>query len=166
MENLKIRRFEEKDRDDMFNNWTSDEEVARYMLYPLHKTIEDAEKAINFFVSNENAFVIDYNNMAVGSFTYTVNKKHDFAEISYNLGREFQNKGIMSCVLKEFLEKAKNDNVNLIIAEVMEENISSCKLLEKNGFHLDGVIRKKYKDRYGIYHNIRVYTYLLKEKEH
>ena len=166
MENLKIRRFEEKDRDDMFNNWTSDEEVARYMLYPIHKTIEDAEKAINFFVSNENAFVIDYNNMAVGSFTYTVNKKHDFAEISYNLGREFQNKGIMSYVLKEFLEKAKNDNINLIIAEVMEENIPSCKLLEKNGFHLDGVIRKKYKDRYGIYHNIRVYTYLLKEKEH
>lgn len=166
MENLKIRRFEAKDRDDMFNNWTSDEEVARYMLYPLHKTIEDAEKAINFFVSNENSFVIDYNNMAVGSFTYTVNKKHDFAEISYNLGREFQNKGIMSCVLKEFLEKAKNDNVNLIIAEVMEENIPSYKLLEKNGFHLDGVIRKKYKDRYGIYHNIRVYTYLLKEKEH
>lgn len=166
MENLKIRRFEEKDRDDMFNNWTSDEEVARYMLYPIHKTIEDAEKAINFFVSNENAFVIDYNNMAVGSFTYTVNKKHDFAEISYNLGREFQNKGIMSYVLKEFLEKAKNDNINLIIAEVMEENIPSCKLLEKNGFHLDGVIRKKYKDRYGIYRNIKVYTYLLKEKEH
>ena len=107
MENLKIRRFEEKDRDDMFNNWTSDEEVARYMLYPLHKTIEDAEKAINFFVSNENAFVIDYNNMAVGSFIYTVNKKHNYAEISYNLGREFQNKGIMSCVLKEFLKKLK-----------------------------------------------------------
>ena len=156
MENLKIRRFEAKDRDDMFNNWTSDEEVARYMLYPLHKTIEDAEKAINFFVSNENAFVIDYNNMAIGSFTYTVNKKHDFAEISYNLGREFQNKGIMSCVLKEFLEKDKNDNVNLIIAEVMEENIPSYKLLEKNGFHFDGVIRKKYMYRYGIYHNIRV----------
>ena len=163
MENLKIRRFEEKDRDDMFNNWTSDEEVARYMLYPLHKTITDAEKAINFFVSNENAFVIDYNNMAVGSFTYTINKKHNYAEISYNLGRKFQNKGIMSYVLKEFLEKAKNDNINLIIAEVMEENIPSCKLLEKNGFHLDGVIRKKYKDRYGIYRNIKVYTYLVNE---
>ena len=165
MENLKIRRFEKKDRDDMFNNWTSDEEVARYMLYPLHKTIEDAEKAINFFVSNENAFVIDYNNMAVGSFTYTINKKHDFAEISYNLGREFQNKGIMSYVLKEFLEKAKNDNINLIITEVMEENIPSCKLLEKNGFHLDGVIRKKYKDRYGVYRNIKVYTYLVNEEQ-
>ena len=165
MENLKIRRFESKDRDDMFNNWTSDEEVARYMLYPLHKTIEDAEKAINFFVSNENAFVIDYNNIAVGSFTYTVNKKHDFAEISYNLGREFQNKGIMSCVLKEFLEKAKNNNVNLIIAEVMEENIPSCKLLERHGFKVDRVIRKKYKDRYGVYRNIKVYTYLLKEKK-
>ena len=91
MENLKIRRFEEKDRDDMFNNWTSDEEVARYMLYPLHKTIEDAEKAISFFVSNENAFVIDYNNMAVGSFTYTVNKKHDFNVDYDTLVRDIKN---------------------------------------------------------------------------
>ena len=45
----------------------------------------------------------------------------------------------------------------------MEENIPSCKLLEKNGFHLDGVIRKKYKDRYGVYRNIKVYTYLVNE---
>ena len=55
MENLKIRRFESKDRDDMFNNWTSDEEVARYMLYPLHKTIEDAENGIGLSKRFDNA---------------------------------------------------------------------------------------------------------------
>jgi RimJ/RimL family protein N-acetyltransferase len=69
----------------------------------------------------------------------------------------------MTNTLQYFLNKAKNENVNLIIAEVMEENIPSSKLLEKNGFQLDGIIRKKYKDRYGIYQNIKVYTYLINE---
>lgn len=45
----------------------------------------------------------------------------------------------------------------------MEKNISSSKLLEKNGFQLDGIIRKRYKYRYGIYQNIKVYTYLINE---
>lgn len=161
MKDINIRRFKTSDRDDMFNNWTSDEEVAKYMLYPLHKTIEDTEKSLEFFVANENAYVIEYDNMAVGSFTYSINKKHGFAEISYNLGRAFQGKGIMTYVLKYFLDKAKQDNINLLIAEVMEENIPSCKLLENNGFKIDGVIRQKYKDRYGVYHNIKVYTYLV-----
>lgn len=165
MENIIIRRFKENDRDDMFNNWTSDEEVARYMLYPIHKTIEDAENAISFFVSSSDVYAIEVDNMVVGSFTFSVNKKHNFAEISYNLSRKYQHKGIMSYVLNYFLNKSHEENINMVLAEVMEENIASCKLLERHGFKLDGTIRKKYKDRYGIYHNIRVYTYLVDEEK-
>ena len=106
MENIIIRRFKETDRDDMFNNWTSDEEVARYMLYPIHKTIEDAENAINFFASSPDVYAIEVDNMVVGSFTFSVNKKHNFAEISYNLSRKYQHKGIMSYVLNYFLNKS------------------------------------------------------------
>lgn len=165
MENIIIRRFKETDRDDMFNNWTSDEEVARYMLYPIHKTIEDAENAINFFASSPDVYAIEVDNMVVGSFTFSVNKKHSFAEISYNLSRKYQHKGIMSYVLNYFLNKSHEENINMVLAEVMEENIASCKLLERHGFKLDGTIRKKYKDRYGTYHNIRVYTYLVDEEK-
>ena len=64
MENLKIRRFEEKDRDDMFNNWTSDEEVARYMLYPLHKTIELINKyegwVLKFYKYSSRVWTMGY----------------------------------------------------------------------------------------------------------
>ena len=163
MKNIIIRRFKTSDRNDMFNNWTSDEEVAKYMLFPLHKTLEDAQKAIDFFVSNENVYAIEADKMVIGSFTYSINKNHNFAGISYNLSRKYQRKGIMTYVLKYFLKKAKDDNVNLVIAEVMEENIASCKLLENNGFDLDGIIRKYYKDRYGVYHNMKIYTYLLND---
>ncbi len=164
MENLVIRRFNYDDVDDMFNNWLGDKEVAKYMLYPLFKNKEEVkEKAINFFVNDTESYAIEYENEVVGSFTYNFNKKHNFVQIGFLLGTKFHNKKIMTNTLQYFLNKAKNENVNLIIAEVMEENIPSSKLLEKNGFQLDGIIRKKYKDRYGIYQNIKVYTYLINE---
>ena len=164
MENLVIRRFNYDDADDMFNNWLGDKEVAKYMLYPLYKNKEEVkEKAINFFVNDTESYAIEYENEVVGSFTYNFNKKHNFVQIGFLLGTKFHNKKIMTNTLQYFLNKAKNENVNLIIAEVMEENIPSSKLLEKNGFQLDGIIRKKYKDRYGIYQNIKVYTYLINE---
>jgi ribosomal-protein-alanine N-acetyltransferase len=164
MENLVIRRFNYDDVDDMFNNWLGDKEVAKYMLYPLYKNKEEVkEKAINFFVNDTESYAIEYENEVVGSFTYNFNKKHNFVQIGFLLGTKFHNKKIMTNTLQYFLNKAKTENVNLIIAEVMEENIPSSKLLEKNGFQLDGIIRKKYKDRYGIYQNIKVYTYLINE---
>ena len=146
------------------NNWLGDKEVAKYMLYPLYKNKEEVkEKAINFFVNDTESYAIEYENEVVGSFTYNFNKKHNFVQIGFLLGTKFHNKKIMTNTLQYFLNKAKNENVNLIIAEVMKENIPSSKLLEKNGFQLDGIIRKKYKDRYGIYQNIKVYTYLINE---
>ena len=164
MENLVIRRFNYDDADDMFNNWLGDEEVAKYMLYPLYNYIEDVKQnGMKFFVDNDEVYAIEYENEVVGSFTYNFNKKHNFVQIGFLLGTKFHNKKIMTNTLQYFLNKAKNENVNLIIAEVMEENIPSSKLLEKNGFQLDGIIRKKYKDRYGIYQNIKVYTYLINE---
>lgn len=164
MKNLVLRKFKMEDATDMFNNWLGDEEVAKYMLYPLYNSIEDVEQnGMKFFVDNDEVYAIEYENEVVGSFTYNINKKHNFVQIGFLLGTKFQNKKIMTNTLQYFLDKAKNEDVNLIIAEVMEENIPSSKLLEKNGFKLDGIIRKKYKDRYGVYQNIKVYTYLINE---
>lgn len=67
----------------------------------------------------------------------------------------------MSNVLTQFIDKAKDKNVHMIMAEVMEENDGSSKLLLKHGFKLDGIIREKYKDRNDVYHNIKVFTKLI-----
>ena len=156
-----IRNFKKDDYKDIFKNYSSDENNLKYMLCKIHKTIDDAKNAVCYFVTNQNIYAIEENNEVIGMFTFTINDKHNFAEISYCLGKEFQGKGIMSKVLNHFIDKAKKDNIHMIMAEVMEENDLSCNLLLRNGFNLDGVIREKYKDRNGIYHNIKVFTKLI-----
>lgn len=107
---------------------------------------------------------IEYNGHVIGSITYTINKKHSFAEISYLLGKKYWNKKIMSECLSAFINKATNeDKIHMLIAEVMIENKASIKLLEKFNFKKDGKIRQKYKDRYGNYHDILIYTLILND---
>ena len=156
-----IRNFKQKDYKDIFKNYSSDEENLKYMLCKVHKNLDDAKSAVDYFITNPNIYAIEQNDEVIGMFTYTINEKHSFAEISYCLGRNFQGKGIMSKVLSHFINKSKLENIHMIMAEVMEENESSSNLLLKNEFKLDGIIREKYKDRYGKFHNIKVFTKLI-----
>ena len=158
---MKIRNFKKEDYKDIFKNYSSDEDNLKYMLCKIHRNIEDAKNAVNYFVTNPNIYAIEENDEVIGMFTFTINEKHNFAEISYCLSKNFQGRGIMGNVLTQFIDKAKDKNVHMIMAEVMEENDSSSKLLLKYGFELDGIIREKYKDRNGVYHNIKVFTKLI-----
>lgn len=156
-----IRNFKEDDYKDIFKNYSSDDDNLKYMLCKIHKNVEDAKSAVMYFITNPNIYAIEENDEVIGMFTFTINDKHNFAEISYCLGKKFQGRGIMSNVLTQFIDKAKDKNVHMIMAEVMEENDESSKLLLKHGFKLDGIIREKYKDRNGVYHNIKVFTKLI-----
>lgn len=156
-----IRNFKEDDYKDIFKNYSSDDDNLKYMLCKIHKNVEDAKSAVMYFIKNPNIYAIEENDEVIGMFTFTINEKHRFAEISYCLGKNFQGKGIMSNVLTQFIDKAKDKNVHMIMAEVMEENDASSKLLLKHGFKLDGIIREKYKDRNDVYHNIKVFTKLI-----
>jgi RimJ/RimL family protein N-acetyltransferase len=64
-------------------------------------------------------------------------------EIGYFLGEAFWGKGIATFAVSLLLEYIRNHfDVIRIYAEVFSHNTASMKVLEKNGFHLEG-IRKK-----------------------
>jgi len=64
-------------------------------------------------------------------------------EIGYFLGESFWGKGIATVAVELLLEYIKSHfDVIRIYAEVFSHNAASMKVLEKNGFHLEG-IRKK-----------------------
>ena len=77
-------------------------------------------------------------------------------EIGYWLAKDFWNKGIMTKVVKKFCEKGFLEN-NLIRIEaiVFENNFASARVLEKNGFIKEGLLRK-----YLIKDNIALNAYL------
>jgi RimJ/RimL family protein N-acetyltransferase len=65
------------------------------------------------------------------------------AEISYWLGEEFWNKGIATEAVRQMIEYCYYYfDIIRIYAEVFETNKASMRVLEKNGFYLEGVRRK------------------------
>ena len=65
------------------------------------------------------------------------------AEISYWLGDPFWNKGIATEAVRQMVEYCHYYfDIIRIYAEVFETNKASMRVLEKNGFYLEGVRRK------------------------
>ena len=73
---------------------------------------------------------------------------HQRAEISYDLAYEYWGKGIMTRIIAAMCEFSFTKmNTNRIQATVTLENMASFKVLEKNGFIAEGMMRN-----YGLLH--------------
>ena len=97
-------------------------------------------------VSNSNfLYGIFFEEKHIGNiFIKNINYFHKNAEISFILGDiNFWNKGIITYSINEIINKAKFEfKLKKLYAGCAEKNISSKKVLLKNGFKLEGT--KKY----------------------
>lgn len=116
--------------------------------FPHPYTIKDAEEwiAVNESRNPTTNFVIEVNGQLAGGCG--IQLKEDVyrrsAEIGYWLAETFWGKGITTEAVQLLLEKIDADFPSIIrlYAEVFENNKPSMRVLEKNGFYLEG-IRKK-----------------------
>lgn len=155
---LKLRKFQINDAESLFNNWGTDCGITKYMLWKNYKTIDDAINSINYYIecyennSNFRQYAIELKDTKelIGQISFTINKKHESAEIAYLIARPYQNKGLMKEALIAVINYLINDlNCTRISAEVMIENIPSIRLLEKCGFVQEGIEKLKYKKKDG-----------------
>ena len=64
------------------------------------------------------------------------------AEMGYYIAEEYWGKGIMTKVVKEVCKYIfENTDIIRIFAEPFAYNIASCRVLEKAGFELEGILR-------------------------
>ncbi|QOX65691.1 GNAT family N-acetyltransferase [Anoxybacterium hadale] len=118
-------------------------------IFPHPYTEENARQFIEFCMNTpENKQVnraIFYENQAIGGIGLTlgedVNTKS--AEIGYWLAEEYWGKGIVTDAVKEMCRFAFEElNLARVYAAVYAYNKGSCKVLEKCGFVMEGVLRK------------------------
>lgn len=133
-------------------NYLNDKDVNKYIPEEsIPRTIEDAESEVKYM---KEMFRCGYSiywviakksdDKIIGScgFNYW-NQSHKRAEISYDLGKEFWSKGIMSGTIKRILQFGFEEmQLNRIEATTTPCNLSSLKLLKKNGFEKEGVLRQ------------------------
>lgn len=124
------------------NVWNN---LRNYFPYPY--TEEHAVAWLETVIGAEpvSNFAIDVDGIAVGGIGVIFNADVyvKSAEISYWLGEPFWGKGISTEAVRQMVEYVLYyfDIVRLY-AEVFETNKASMRVLEKNGFYLEGVRRK------------------------
>ncbi|HLD33813.1 MAG TPA: GNAT family N-acetyltransferase [Candidatus Nanoarchaeia archaeon] len=163
MTKIKLRKLKESDAEDMYTH-VKEKEVSRWMLRIPHPyKLSDAKQFIQKVQERKNEYtfgiVLQETNELVGVLTLrNIDNTHKNVELAYWLGKQFWNQGIMTEAIKQIVSFAKNKlKMHRIYATAFETNKASQRVLEKNGFVKEGLIRDKFfKDN--KWHNAYLYA--------
>ena len=143
-----LRKWKELDLKSLVKH-ANNYKIARNMrdLFPYPYTLNDGQVWIKMANSNEfgHYFAITIDNEAIGSIGLTIGTDIEriSAEVGYWLGEEYWGKGITSSALKGIVNYGFMElGLERIFSVPLEENIASRRVLEKNGFKLEGILRR------------------------
>lgn len=128
--------------------YANNSKIARYLrdLFPHPYALKDAEGFISKVMNlvPPTVFAIADSNEAIGSIGLMIGMDvhRRTAELGYWLAEPFWGRGIMSRAVELLTDYAFEEyNLNRIYAEPYSTNPASIRVLEKSGFHLEGVMR-------------------------
>ena len=152
-----------KDISKKYQSWMNDLEVHRYTeqkytkhsLNNIRKFVEEKNKSKNEFLYGiflkKNNLNIHIGNIKLGPINFI----HKTGQISYFIGeKELWGNGYATLAIKEIIKIAKKKGLKKLKAGLYEMNISSKKVLEKNGFKIEGKFKSEL-----IFKNKRVNHY-------
>lgn len=166
---LILRKITLSDAEDMFQNWASDEEVARYVTWRAHEDISITKKVIESWVEKQSnndffAWCIEWkeNHQVIGTIdVVSLSSEFETAEIGYCMSQKYWGKGIMTEALiavEDFL--FVEVQLNRIEAKHDTENPASGKVMLKSGMQFEGIKRQAAKDNMGNYCDLATYAIL------
>lgn len=137
---------------------------------PLPYTVVDAEEFISTTLAADQeknyVFAIAVEDVAVGSIgVYRLENVHRLtAEIGYYIGEDHWGRGIGTSAIKQICQYIfENTDIVRIFAEPYAFNAPSCRILEKAGFTLEGVLRKN-AIKNGVIQDMKMYA-MVRETE-
>lgn len=139
---LILRPLTVNDADNVFE-WTGDERVTEYMIYPCHKNIEVTREWLCSLDSLENeytwGFVRKSDGKLIGSGGIRFRADENVWSFGYNLRYDCWGQGYATEASKRMIEYAYSENnAREFVSEHAVENTASGKVIEKCGLVFDG----------------------------
>ncbi|KAI8899027.1 acyl-CoA N-acyltransferase [Globomyces pollinis-pini] len=134
--------------------------------YPFPFTIKDAKQLLVNMVNSKNVRGIIVDDVLAGCIGV---KEHEgnlahILELGFYLGEDYWGKGIMARIIPMFLNEHVTvhfPTIHRITARALTNNVGSCKVLEKSGFTLEGVLKDGfYRDQ--VFYDDSIYGLIVK----
>ncbi len=141
-ERIILRPLKVSDAEHIFKSWTSDPEVAKFMIWDLHKSVEDTIKWLNSVeqgIDDENqyiwGFVLKETGKLFGSGGITYKSEHNCYELGYNIMKKYWGQGLTTEAGRAILDFAVNClGEKKFFCRHAVDNIGSMKVMTKLGF--------------------------------
>lgn len=141
-----MRMWEYSDLDSLVSN-ANNHKIADNMrdIFPYPYTNGDGEKWINFVQDQEPTtdFALVFEGVAVGGIGLNIGNDIErlSAELGYWIGEKYWGMGLASEAVKGIVKYGFKDlELERIFAKPFEQNTASRRVLEKNGFILEGIL--------------------------
>lgn len=144
-ERMILRPLTIMDAEYIYNNWTSDPEVAKYMIWDLHESVNDTIEWLKIETANVNSdknyiwgFVLKETGKLIGSGGINYKESHNRYELGYNIMKKYWNQGYTTEASMAILKYATNElGIKHYLCSHAVENIASSKVMIKLGFVYD-----------------------------
>ncbi len=141
-ERMILRPITVADAGDIFERWTADERVSKYVKWCTHNSVDDTVEWLKMeedgILSDDTytwGFTLKSSGYLFGSGGLCFNDEEGIFELGYNIMHEYWNQGYASEAAKAILEFAiKELNQREFVAWHAVDNPASGKVMEKCGF--------------------------------
>lgn len=165
-ERLVLRGFLEKDGEQMYKNWAKDERVTKFLRWKPHLNSNESKKLCKIWedmIKEKDkyqwAIVEKDTNLVIGSIGLVdVNERMKACEIGYCIGYNWWGKGYASEALRSILEFINDIGFVRIYAVHDVLNDKSGKVLVKNGFEYEGILKKFGINNDGDFIDVKMYS--------
>lgn len=157
---LVLRRFVKEDYKAMYNNWASDSEVTKFLMWPTHQSEEVSAYVIDEWIASYDrkdfyqwaiAFKEKSNNVVGAISVVDMDEDVEKVHIGYCIGRKWWHKGITSEALKGVMDFLfKEVKVNRIESRHDPRNPNSGGVMRKCGMKYEGTLRSSDRNNQGI----------------
>lgn len=140
-ERLILRRYTERDFDDLFE-YLSDAEVVKFEPYKA-MSAEKTRENLKWRIETDEMIAVELkeNHKMIGNI-YLGKRDFNSLEIGFVFNRNFWGKGLAKESCRAIIEHAFQDGVHRIFAECDPENQNSWRLLESLGFEREAHLKQ------------------------
>lgn len=137
-----LRPLALEDAQDIFERWTSDDRVSKYVRWCTHSTVDETrgwllmtQESLESDKVYDWGFCLKEEEYLFGSGGIFYNDEEKCFEVGYNIMHKYWNQGYTTEIVQAILEFAKNElGIKEFVAWYAKENPASGAVLKKCGF--------------------------------